>query len=87
MEESKYQPLGRFEEEINDNGEIIELCELNALKNANEFFQQKTIHKYTWIQEKRNLRSVIDYVLLRKRATFAIKEIQGLKRERIGKWL
>lgn len=50
----------------NDNGErLIDICEEIVLKISNPWFQHKNIHSYTWTQNKRNLRSIIDYIVLR----------------------
>jgi exonuclease III len=59
--------IGSFgEEESNDNGtRLIDLCEQNNLKIANGFFQHKDIHTFTWTQNTRNLKSIIDYVIVR----------------------
>ena len=67
--------VGRFGEQIsNDNGErLIDLCELNDLKITNGFFEHKNIRKYTWTQETRKLRSIIDYV---KNRTTKIKNVR-----------
>jgi len=54
------------EDVINDNGmRWIEICEQHSLKILNGFFQHKDINKYTWIQKTRNLRSIIDYILIK----------------------
>jgi endonuclease/exonuclease/phosphatase family metal-dependent hydrolase len=60
--------IGRFgEEESNDNGaRLIDLCEQNTLKIANGFFQHEEIYKFTWTQKTQNLKSIIDYVIVRK---------------------
>lgn len=34
---------------------------MNAIKITNGFYEHKNIHKYTWIQTTRNLKSIIDY--------------------------
>lgn len=59
--------IGRHGEDVvNDNGSRwIELCEQHSLQILNGFFQHKNIHKYTWIQKTKNLKSVIDYVIIK----------------------
>jgi hypothetical protein len=59
--------IGRFgEEESNDNGaRLIDLCKQSNLKIANGFFQHKEIYKFTWTKKTRNLKSMIDYVIVR----------------------
>lgn len=58
--------IGRIDEEIiNDNGErLIELFELNGLKITN------------WIQETRNLKSIIDHIIVNKNSTIKIKIVR-----------
>ncbi|XP_060528331.1 craniofacial development protein 2-like [Cylas formicarius] len=70
--------VGHFgEDTINDNGErLIEICELNDLKITNGFYKHKDIHKYTWIQETRNLRSIIDYIVVRITTTIKIQDVR-----------
>ncbi|XP_039274981.1 uncharacterized protein LOC120349093 [Nilaparvata lugens] len=59
--------IGRHGEDVvNDNGmRWIELCEQYSLRILNGFFQHKDIHKYTWTQNTRNLKSIIDYVVIK----------------------
>lgn len=63
--QDKSEIVGKFGEEVvNENGErLIELCQQYELKIWNGFFEHKEIHKYTWIQPTRNLRSIIDYLV------------------------
>ncbi|XP_030747932.1 craniofacial development protein 2-like [Sitophilus oryzae] len=70
--------IGRFGEEItNDNGErVIEICQLNDLKVTNGFFRHKDIHRYTWTQETRELKSIIDYIIIRRRSTIKIRDVR-----------
>ena len=53
--------VGPYGEEIvNDNGlRLIEMCQQYEFKIQNGFYQHKSIHKYTWIQPKRKLQSII----------------------------
>lgn len=59
--------VGQYVESITkDNGERLNtLCEQNNLKILNGFFQHRWIHKYTWTQETKNLKMVIDYLIIR----------------------
>lgn len=63
----KGKVVGRYREDIvNDNGiRLIETCEESSLKIMNGFFPHKRIPQYTWTQSTRNLRSIIDYVIVR----------------------
>ncbi|XP_072402128.1 uncharacterized protein [Diabrotica undecimpunctata] len=66
-------PLG--EDTINDNGErLVELCEVNDLKIMNGFYKHKNIHKYTWTQETRKLRSIIDYIIMNHKSSIKVKD-------------
>lgn len=59
--------IGRHGEEvINDNGlRLKEVCDQYRLKILNGFFQHKNIHKYTWIQTTKGLKSIIDYIIVK----------------------
>lgn len=59
--------VGPFGEDVlNDNGSrIIEVCEQNELKILNGFYQHRDIHKFTWVQQTRDLKSIIDYAITR----------------------
>lgn len=69
------------ESDRNDNGErLIELCEQNGLRIANGFFEHKDIHKYTWIQPTRNLKSIIDYGIFRETGGIDVRDIRVHRR-------
>jgi exonuclease III len=52
------------EDRINDNGErLIEVCTQTSPKICNWVFNHKNIHKYTWEQQKKFLKTVIDYII------------------------
>jgi exonuclease III len=47
----------------NENGSrLIEYCEQYGLRIMNGFFQHRKIHRYTWTQTTRQLKSIIDYI-------------------------
>jgi hypothetical protein len=54
--------VGNFGEDmVNANGDwLIELYIQTSLKIWNGFFNYKNIHKYTWEQHTKNLKTVID---------------------------
>ncbi|MBJ5459570.1 hypothetical protein JGG43_24445, partial [Salmonella enterica subsp. enterica serovar Typhimurium] len=57
--------IGKFREdgEPNCNGRrLIDLCMGNDLIITNTIFRHKSIHKFTWREEARNRKSIIDYV-------------------------
>lgn len=70
--------VGRYGEEvINDNGErLIDLCTQNGLKILNGFYPHKSVHKFTWIQETRGLKSIIDYAILRQDSKLKTQDIK-----------
>ncbi|RZF32288.1 hypothetical protein LSTR_LSTR001752 [Laodelphax striatellus] len=70
--------IGSFGEDcLNDNGErIIELCELQNLRVLNGFYRHKDIHKFTWTQETRRLRSIIDYVVMKQKTSIRVKDVR-----------
>lgn len=54
------------EDTENDNGKrLIEFCKEQECVIMNTKFKHKDIHKYTWINPSRNLKSIIDYVIVR----------------------
>ena len=62
---------------VNDNGSrIIDVCEQRELKVLNGFYQHKDIHKYTWVQPTRGLRSIIDYVLVKQITSLKIQQVR-----------
>ena len=68
-------PFG--EETVNDNGNrIIDLCDQNELRILNGFFQHRDIHKFTWVQPTRGLRSVIDYAITRQTTSMKVQQVK-----------
>jgi len=75
MNDSTVGPYG--EDLTNENGErLIELCEFNNLRITNGFYRHKDIHKYTWTQEKRKLKSIIDYIITNNNSKMSIKDVR-----------
>lgn len=70
--------VGSFgEETVNDNDErLIEMCQLENLKILNGFYKHRDIHKYTWTQETRKLKSIIDYTIMKNRSTIVVKDVR-----------
>lgn len=68
--------VGRHGENIlNNNGQrLIELCTQHKHKILNGFFQHKNIHKYTWHQETRQLKSVIDYIIIKQKSLLEVQD-------------
>lgn len=68
------------EEHINENGErLVELYNKNKLKIMNGFLRHKNIHKYTWTQSMRQLKSIIDYVIMRQTAQLQVQDVRALR--------
>lgn len=78
--------LGKYgEETVNDNGRrLLTLCREHRLMIGNTFFQHKDIHKYTWIQPTRGLRSIIDLVIVRRDRKLKIKDIKVFRQPECG---
>ena len=78
--------VGKYgETEYNDNGErLIEICEQFDLKITNTFFKHKDIHKYTWQQNTRELRSIIDYIIIRQTSSFKATDVRSYRGAQCG---
>ena len=74
----KSKIVGPFgEAAINDNGaRIIDVCEQRDMKVLNGFYQHKDIHKFTWVQSTRGLKSIIDYVVVRQDTRMKIQQVR-----------
>ncbi len=54
--------MGQYGEETrNGNGKRLNICEEYEMKINNPFFQHNDIHKYTWFQRTKTLKSIIDF--------------------------
>lgn len=73
--------VGQFgEDTINDNGyRLIALSEHNQLKILNGFFEHPLIHKYTWTQHTKKLRSIIDYILIRQKTKLIAEDVRAYR--------
>jgi len=61
----------------NDNGcRLITLCEQNELKITNGFYQHRDIHKYTWTQNTRRLKSIIDYLIIKQKSRLLVTDVR-----------
>jgi len=68
------------EETTNDNGtRLITMCEQNELRITNGFYPHRTIHKYTWTQATRNLKSIIDYAITRQKSKLKVKDVRAYR--------
>lgn len=63
------------ESTINNNGErLIYRCTHCDLKITNSYFAHKEIHKYTWHQNARGLKSIIDYIIVKKKNGIKVQD-------------
>lgn len=42
-----------------------------------KYFQHKEIHKFTWVQYTRQMKSIIDYVLVRQKTKMQVAEVRA----------
>ncbi|KAF2896099.1 hypothetical protein ILUMI_10077 [Ignelater luminosus] len=71
-------------EAVNDTDlRLIELCETRSLI-INGFYPHKNIHKYTWIQPTRKLRSIIDYVIQRQNLKLRTQNARVYRKAKCG---
>ena len=70
--------VGQYgENAVNNNGErLIEMCHQYALKVTNSWFKHKNIHRYTWIQPTRGLKSIIDYVIVKQKTKLKVTDVR-----------
>lgn len=68
--------IGQYGEgNVNDNGiRITGICESYDLRVLNGFYKHKDIHKYTWHQSTRQLRSIIDYIIVKQKTSLKISD-------------
>lgn len=53
-----------------------DLCEQYNLRIMNTFFAHKDIHKFTWHQHNRDLRSIIDYIIVKQNTALKIQDVR-----------
>ena len=78
--------MGPFGEEIiNDNcDKLIDICEQNSLKILNGHFKHKRIHQYTWHQDTKELRSIIDYIIARQSSGLKFRDTRLFRGKTVG---
>ncbi|XP_072384375.1 uncharacterized protein [Diabrotica undecimpunctata] len=60
------------------NSEVIgPYGEINLNDNGERLIQD--IHKYTWVQQTRNLKSIIDYVIVKQSTTLKVNDVRVLR--------
>ena len=69
------EPYG--ETRIKDTGErLIDICESYNLRIKNGYFKLTMIHKYTWEQHTRNLKSITDYIIVKQKSKYQIHDVR-----------
>jgi len=72
------QVVGPYgERRINCHGErVIDVCESHNLKITNVYFKHKMIHKYTWEQNTRKMKSIMEYIIVKQKSKFQIHDVR-----------
>jgi endonuclease/exonuclease/phosphatase family metal-dependent hydrolase len=73
------------EDRVNDNGErFIEVCTQTSLKIWNGVFNHKNIHKHTWGQHTKNLKTIIDYIITKQDVKLKIQDVRAYRGPNCG---
>ncbi|XP_044762035.1 craniofacial development protein 2-like [Coccinella septempunctata] len=78
--------VGQYgETALNGNGQrLISFCQSSSLKIMNGYFAHKDIHRFTWIQATRGLRSIIDYVLQKQNSALKTMDVRVYRSAECG---
>lgn len=78
--------VGRYGEIVlNNNGQRLRsFCQSSSLKIMNGYFPHKDIHKFTWIQPTKGLRSIIDYVIQKQNSTLKTIDVRVYRSAECG---
>ncbi|KAK4883306.1 hypothetical protein RN001_006625 [Aquatica leii] len=78
--------IGRFGENVrNDIGQrLINICEEYEMRISNTFFEHKDIHKYTWYQHTRDIKSIIDYFVIKQKTRLKVLDVRVKRRYDCG---
>lgn len=60
----------------NDKERLIDLCSQNQPKITNSYYEHRNIHKYTWTQEGRQLKTIIDYIITGQTTSFKTSDVR-----------
>ena len=71
--------IGNFgEDRVKGNGErLLELCTQKSLKLWKVFFNHKSIHKYTWEQHTKNLKTNTDYIITKQYLKLKMQDVRA----------
>lgn len=73
------------EQTLNNNGSrLVEICQQNLLKILNGFYQHKAIHKFTCIQPTLQLKSIIDYIIIKQKTKLKCHDVRVLRGAECG---
>jgi hypothetical protein len=76
---------GHGEEVTNNNGErLIQICEHFSLKIMNGYYSHNDIHKYTWTHNTRQLRSIINYIILKQKTNIKTQDVKVMRGAECG---
>jgi hypothetical protein len=78
--------VGPFGEEVlKDNGDkLIDICEQNSLKILNGYFKHKGIYQYTWHQDTKEQRSIIDYIIAGQKSGLKFQDVRVFRGMTVG---
>lgn len=77
-QEENHPVVGMYGEiTTNDNGmRLRDVCENMSLRIMNGFFSHKDIHKFTWEQPTRKLKTIIDYIIQRQNSKLKTTDVR-----------
>ena len=65
---------------MNDSGDrLLRFGAVNDMLVMNSWFQHKDIHKFTWVCQGRGLKSIIDYLAVRREIHMRVKDVKVLR--------
>lgn len=78
--------IGNYgEDTTNNNGNrLITICEAYELKILNGHYQHREIHKFTWHQSTRGLKSIIDYFIVGQKTKWQIQDVRVFRGAECG---
>ena len=77
--------VGPFGEEvINDSSDKLRHKWQYSLKILNGYFKHKRIHQYTWHQDTQELRSIIDYIIVRQNYGLKFQDVRVFRGMTVG---